>query len=204
MVISEKRENVLRAALELVAEHGFHGAPISSIANQAGVGMGTIYRYFANKDILITELFQELHDKIHASLLKGYLPHQPLRERFLHVSSALLRYFIANPLEFRFLEQYLNSPYGIAFRRAKLLETEDDDLFRRIFDDGVAQRLVKDLPLIVLFALSFGPILGVARDHILGFIDLDDSLIMQTIHACWDGIKKQQHCGDPIFISTIA
>lgn len=53
MVISEKREGLLRAALELVAEHGFHGAPIQRIPNHAGVGMGTVYRYFRNKNALI-------------------------------------------------------------------------------------------------------------------------------------------------------
>jgi len=37
------------AALELIAEHGFHGVPAASIADQAGVGVGTIYRYFENK-----------------------------------------------------------------------------------------------------------------------------------------------------------
>lgn len=181
----------MRAALELIAEHGFHGAPISSIADQAVVGAGTIYRYFANKEVLITELFQELQDKINATLLEGYKTDKPIRERFIHISKMLLRYLISNPLDFRFLEQYLNSPYGVAFRRAKLLEAGDDnDLFRSILDDGVAQQIVKELPLVVLFALAIGPILELARDHILGFVDLDDSLIMQTIQACWDGIKR--------------
>lgn len=192
MAISEKRQEILHAALELIAEHGFHGAPIAAIAERAGVGAGTIYRYFENKDVLINELFQELHDRICTGLLEGYGTDRSLRERFVHLSTALLRYFIDNPLEFRFIEQYLNSPYGNAFRRVRLMGAgeEDDDPYRHLLEEGVARQIVKDLPLVVLFALAFGPLLAVARDHILGFVALDEVLLVQTVQACWDGIKR--------------
>ncbi|MFZ2950245.1 MAG: helix-turn-helix domain-containing protein, partial [Desulfuromonadaceae bacterium] len=56
----EKRDEIVRAALELIAENGFHGAPMAMIAEKAGVGAGTIYRYFENKDVLINELYRGL------------------------------------------------------------------------------------------------------------------------------------------------
>jgi AcrR family transcriptional regulator len=59
---SDKRAEIIRAALELIAEHGFHGAPMAMIAEKAGVAAGTIYRYFESKDILITELHRELEE----------------------------------------------------------------------------------------------------------------------------------------------
>ncbi|MDA8161283.1 MAG: TetR/AcrR family transcriptional regulator [Desulfobacteraceae bacterium] len=188
---SEKRQKILRAALELIAGHGFHDAPIALIAERAGVGAGTIYRYFEDKDVLIAELFRQLHDKVYTWLMNGYGPDRPLEERFLHLGTALLRYFVANPMDFRFLEQYFNSPYGVAFRRTKLLGTSDNgDLYRRLLEEGVARKVVKDLPLVVLYALATGPLLVVARDHILGFVELSEPLIAQTIQACWDGIKR--------------
>ncbi len=191
MAASEKRREILHAALELIAEHGFHDTPIAAIAERAGVGAGTIYRYFENKDVLINELFQELHDRICTGLMEGYKTDKLLGERFIHVSTELLRYFITNPLEFRFLEQYLNSPYGTAFRRDRILGKEvDGDLYRTLLEEGVAQQIVKDLPLVVLFAMAIGPLLTVARDHILGFVELDDVLLVQTVQACWDGIKR--------------
>ncbi|HDR46215.1 MAG TPA: TetR/AcrR family transcriptional regulator, partial [Geoalkalibacter subterraneus] len=51
----EKREEILRAALEVISTHGFHGAPMSMIAEQAQVAMGTIYRFFPSKECLIHE-----------------------------------------------------------------------------------------------------------------------------------------------------
>ena len=114
MVKPGKRDEIVRAALELIAEHGFHDAPMALIANRAGVAAGTIYRYFENKDVLINELYREVEEKLYAVLLEGYATEKPVRERFLHLGTALLRYFIENPLDFKYLEQFHNSPYGVA------------------------------------------------------------------------------------------
>lgn len=187
----EKRDEIIRAALELIAEHGFHGAPMAMIAERAGVGAGTIYRYFENKDVMITELFRELEERSYPIIKEGYAPDKPLRERFLHLNTALINYFIENPLDFRFIEQFFNSPYGVAHRRDKLLGTKEGcDVFKELFEDGISQQTMKDLPIVILFDLAFGPILAVARDHILGFIVLDDALIARTVEACWDAIKR--------------
>ena len=187
----DKRAAIIEAALELVAGHGFHGAPMAMIASQAGVAAGTIYRYFENKDVLIHELYRELEGRIYPVLSEGYQAKESLRDRFLHLATRLLGYFIANPIHFRYIEQFHNSPYGEEFRRDKLLgKQEDCDFFRHIFEEGVSQQVIKDLPLVILFALAFGPLLAVARDHILNFIVLDDALIAKTVEACWDGLKR--------------
>ena len=187
----EKRDEIVRAALELIAEHGFHGAPMAMIADRAGVGAGTIYRYFENKDVLITELYRDLEDRIYPIIMEGYAEVKPFRERFLHLGTALLRYFIENPLDFRYLEQFHNSPYGVAVRRDRILgEREGCDVYRELFEEGIAQQVLKDVPLTILFALAFGPLLSVARDHILSFITLDDALVSRTIEACWDAVRR--------------
>jgi hypothetical protein len=38
--------------------------------------------------------------------------------------------------------------------------------------------------------LAFGPLKAVARDHIIGFITLDDALIDRVMEASWDGIRR--------------
>jgi putative nucleotidyltransferase with HDIG domain len=58
--MQEKKDAILKATLNLILQYGFHGTPISKIAKEADVGVGTIYRYFENKEILITELFLDL------------------------------------------------------------------------------------------------------------------------------------------------
>jgi len=62
--------------------------------------------------------------------------------------------------------------------------------YRLLFEEGKHQQVVRDLPLVILFALTFGPLLAVARDHILGFVALDEQLLVLTVEACWESIKR--------------
>ncbi|GFO58772.1 TetR family transcriptional regulator [Geomonas silvestris] len=187
----DKREEIFRAALELIAEQGFHGAPMAMIAERAGVAAGTIYRYFENKDALIVDLFHEIDDKIGAVIMQDYQQAKPLRERFHHIFTTLARYFVNHPLHFRYIEQFHNSPYGVEFKRDILQrKTGDCHIYRDLLEEGVVQQVIKDLPMPILFALAFGPLKVVVRDHILGFVALNDELIDKLMAACWDGIRR--------------
>ncbi|MBO8173566.1 MAG: TetR/AcrR family transcriptional regulator [Bacillaceae bacterium] len=60
----DKKEIILEAAKIVFAESGYHGASISKIAKRAGIGDGTVYLYFKNKeDILITLFHDTIHNK---------------------------------------------------------------------------------------------------------------------------------------------
>ena len=52
------KERILNAALDLFYEKGFHLATVDEIAERAGVGKGTLYRYFASKGALFNELIK--------------------------------------------------------------------------------------------------------------------------------------------------
>ena len=89
------------------------------------------------------------------------------------------------------MEQYFNSPYGISMHRDRLLgKSGNHDILMDIFEQGIEQQILKEFPKAVLFSLAFGPLISLMRDHILGFIILDDSLIKQITEACWDAIKR--------------
>lgn len=147
MKTTDKRGDIIQAALELIAEQGFHGAPMSEISAKAGVATGTIYRYFENKEVLIKELHRELEEKINKHIRRGYPVDQPLRERFLFLITELLRYFIKNPLHFRYLEQYFNSPYGISLHRQRILDKPDNnDLVMEFLIRASGNRFLKNYP----------------------------------------------------------
>ena len=60
----DKREAILQAMLELVAERGFHDAPMSLVAQRAGTSAGIIYHYFPSKDELIRALYLHVKAKM--------------------------------------------------------------------------------------------------------------------------------------------
>lgn len=49
------RERLLLAAWSLFAEHGYEGTSIGDVAQEAGVGVGTVYHHFADKRALLLE-----------------------------------------------------------------------------------------------------------------------------------------------------
>ena len=50
---AERRERVLRTALELGRVGGYDAVQMRDVAAEAGVALGTIYRYFSSKDHLL-------------------------------------------------------------------------------------------------------------------------------------------------------
>ncbi len=47
------RDRIVRAAIEVFAEHGFHRATMQDIVRKSGLSVGAIYTYFKSKSELI-------------------------------------------------------------------------------------------------------------------------------------------------------
>jgi AcrR family transcriptional regulator len=59
-----QRDRVLCAALKCFVEEGFHAASMASIAAEAQMSVGLIYRYFANKQAIVLAIVeQQLEEK---------------------------------------------------------------------------------------------------------------------------------------------
>ncbi|MER5307168.1 helix-turn-helix domain-containing protein [Streptomyces sp. NPDC002773] len=83
-------EHVLRAAREVFGELGY-GAPMEDVARRARVGVGTVYRRFPSKDVLVRRIAEEetsrLTEQARAALGQEEEPWSAL-SRFLRTSVA--------------------------------------------------------------------------------------------------------------------
>jgi len=52
----EKRNSIACACKEILLQHGINNLTISQIAKTAGVGKGTVYEYFENKEDIVFEI----------------------------------------------------------------------------------------------------------------------------------------------------
>ncbi|SDN70335.1 transcriptional regulator, TetR family [Paenibacillus sp. yr247] len=77
---NEKHSEILKAALEVFAENGFHRSQVSKIANTAGVAQGTIYLYFKRKEDILIALFQEIMSDLVAKFTVGIQESKDVRE----------------------------------------------------------------------------------------------------------------------------
>src|SRR5688572_19441690 len=55
---ADKRDAILRAAIDVFAGHGFFNAQVADVARAAGVAAGTVYLYFEGKDDLLVSIFE--------------------------------------------------------------------------------------------------------------------------------------------------
>ncbi len=99
----EKREAILEAAAELVAQMGT-AASTANIAKAAGIAEGTLFTYFPTKDDLLNQLFVEIETGL-AGMLASSPPAGSPRERVRHIWDRLIDWSVANPTQRKVLRQ---------------------------------------------------------------------------------------------------
>ena len=55
--IADKREAILRAAIQVFAHNGYFNSKVADIAREAGVADGTVYLYFKGKEDILHSIF---------------------------------------------------------------------------------------------------------------------------------------------------
>lgn len=188
-----KQQAILKAALELYAEQGFHDAPMARLAAKARVGVGTVYRYFTDKSGVIEALYHDVDEALQAAITRGMDPALSARQQFLQLVSNMIHFLQGHPQEFKFLEQYYHSPFGIDKKRQMLLLEKrpgrKNHLMELFFKGN--NPAVKALPAPVLLSLAFGPVLFLLRDATAGLVELNEQVTAQVAEGCWDAIKNR-------------
>ena len=160
-------EHVLRAAREVFGELGY-GAPMEDVARRARVGVGTVYRRFPSKDVLVRRIAEEetsrLTDQARAALGQEDEPWSAL-SRFLRTSVAsgagrllppqILRVGVADDdasdgsgasgglgLEEARVPQQRTQPAGPGFSTGELRLVPDDAAAAALADDPGATALL--------------------------------------------------------------
>ena len=64
----DRREQIMQAALTCFAKRGFHQTSMHDISAEAGISVGLIYRYFDNKDAVISAMAARHKEEIHRML----------------------------------------------------------------------------------------------------------------------------------------
>jgi AcrR family transcriptional regulator len=102
---AQVRQEVKEAALRQLAEAGPGALSISAIGKQLGVSGPAVYRYFASRDDLVTELvIDAYHDLANAlAAAVSSVPDGRPRDRFEALARAYRRWALAQPHRYRLL-----------------------------------------------------------------------------------------------------
>lgn len=92
-----RRRRVITAALELANRGGFDGVQMRDVAAEAGVALGTVYRYFSSKERLLLEANVEQVEALGASLRRHPPEGDTPYERVVSVLRRAVRALVARP-----------------------------------------------------------------------------------------------------------
>lgn len=187
---ADKRRRILRAALELFAERGFHGTAVPDVAERAEVGPGTIYRFVTSKEELVNVLFRETKARLGQALMHGDDPNVEPRTRFLSLWDRLYAFAESDPVTVHFLELQDHAPYLDPTSRAV-----EHGVLLPIVEAVIAMQsrgvLRADLRPDVLIAFAWGGFVGLLKAERAGYLRLDAELVRSAALAWWRSVARE-------------
>ena len=108
---SGQADAILDAALDLFVERGYYGTAVPLVAERAGVGAGTIYRYFKSKEDLVNTLYRQVKQSLANFVHMGVKQDVPAREVFRQLWFRLAEFAQKYPKGFAFLELHHHGSY---------------------------------------------------------------------------------------------
>jgi AcrR family transcriptional regulator len=115
----ESLRKLMKAAAEVLGQHGVEGATIPRIAAHAGLTPGAIYRRFSDKDALlesvILDIFERQDERLRTGLSQEVAGQIPLAVFAEQIVSSLLMSYRANAGLLRAMRQFAQSRMGTEF-----------------------------------------------------------------------------------------
>jgi len=139
-----QRQEMLAAALDLFSERGYHNVSMHEIAQRAEFAIGTLYKFFRNKEDLYQALVLEQSDRFHDALLQAIEAPGDEIERLRKYVRTKGELFSAN---LPFIRLYIAESRGASYNLKATLNEEVRkryyDFLERlalVFDDGIRKR----------------------------------------------------------------
>jgi TetR/AcrR family transcriptional regulator, fatty acid metabolism regulator protein len=94
---TDRRAELLEAAVRVFARKGFHQSRVGDIAEEAGVAHGLLYHYFRSKDEVLETIFRETWTQLVADTQRIELAGVPLREQLRRFARIYLGSWLVTP-----------------------------------------------------------------------------------------------------------
>jgi AcrR family transcriptional regulator len=185
--VEDKRQAILDAALALMVERGFHGTAVPLVAEKAGVGAGTIYRYFESKEALVNELYRALKRDLTSHILTDFPVQAPARQQFHAFWTRLDSWFQAHPDAFAFLE--LHSHRAYLDKESQAVEKQLMELGASFLRFTQAKGEVKPIDPMVLISVVFGAFVCLVRMGSEGKLALSPEAMAAGEQCAWEAIR---------------
>jgi len=153
------RQEILKVALKLFSEKGFHNVSMHEIAEKSEFAVGTLYKFFSNKEDLYRALMLEASNVFHSSLMAALSTSGSELEKIRACVEAKIKVFMDN---LDYVRLYMAETQGVSFNVKTSLDPEIMDRYEkflkqlaRVFENGIKKRLFKKFePYLLAVALD--------------------------------------------------
>jgi len=94
---TDRRRELVRAAIRVFARKGFHAARVGDIAEEAGVAHGLLYHYFRSKEEVLETIFRETWARLVAETTRIEESGAPLSEQIRRFALIFLGSWLITP-----------------------------------------------------------------------------------------------------------
>mgnify|MGYP000238063307 FL=1 len=105
---NEKRREIALSCHQLIHDKGIRNITIAQVAKTAGIGKGTVYEYFENKDDIVFEIINMHIEQYHNAFLETIKDVKNTREKVYHFFKFVLDDSEENMKHFNGFKDYLS------------------------------------------------------------------------------------------------
>lgn len=186
----DKKQRIILTMLELVVEQGLNATPMSQVAKEANVAVGTIYHYFENKNQIIEEIF-EMINKDFSVILLANLPENNTKKQFEAMWLNLFNYFVGNPLAFKFME-YVAIPPVITPNTIKKT-SKNFKTIKELFLKSIEDKTFINARLRLIMHYTYGTVVAISKLKINNHLDVTEDDLKKAIEMTWNAVKNENN-----------
>lgn len=145
-----RRTEILQAALELFSQKGYHNVSMHEIAVRAEFAVGTLYKFFKNKEELYKEILMQTAMQFYSALSEALEEKGDEYARIKIFLKTKCKIFMENILPVRLY--FAVSGAGVSFNVRRGLETElrsfYDQVIKKlaaVFESGIQKEIFRPL-----------------------------------------------------------
>ncbi|MCI0922572.1 TetR/AcrR family transcriptional regulator [Sphingobacterium rhinopitheci] len=189
--LTDKIESIFFHTLILVKQNGFHGTPMSQIAKQSDVAVGTIYHYFPSKDALILELYHYCKRKVHGFIFDNLEESLSYKEKFELVFRRFCDFHIQNDVIFSFMDQFYCSPYFELENCKNSDGPYEQNHIYGFLSEGIDKKKLKQVDANTLLSVYVGTAVSFSKSILYRKVEFNEKIIKELIQTIWDGVKNE-------------
>lgn len=186
----DKKDEILKAALRLFTESGFHATPTSKIASEAGVANGTLFHYFKTKDDLILALYTKHQNELRLFIDRHTTKNNSIDSTFHAFYISTINWIYENQTAFQFILQFHQSPFYQLIPREYI--SQNESFLVELLQKGLNEGAIKQLPIELLHSLINSHVIGTINYLTTRDLSSEDlhNTTQQSFSLLWDMISK--------------